>query len=113
MLRFSGLMVLAAVLTLQAVALELKAESTARHAQAVAEPRLHEGTVVSASAGQVSMRATDGKEQVFKINSMTRVTINGKPGKVEALEAGTPIRVMVDQANNVTAISTVDDRKHL
>jgi hypothetical protein len=75
------------------------------------EPMVVEGTVVSASAGQVSLRAADGKEHSFKPNEMTRITVNGKPGKLDDLKAGTMIRVMVDKQGKVISISTVDDRK--
>jgi hypothetical protein len=77
----------------------------------VKEPQSHEGMVVSASADQVSMKAADGKEHTFKINEMTRVTVNGKPGKLTDLKPGIQIRVMVDQAGKVASVSTVDDRK--
>jgi hypothetical protein len=43
---------------------------------------------------------------------MTKVTVHGKPGKLTDLKAGMPIRVMVDTVGKVTAVSTVDDRKH-
>jgi hypothetical protein len=75
------------------------------------EPQVHEGVVVTASADQVSLREANGKEHSFKTNEMTRVMINGKPGKLTDLKAGTPIRVMVDQVGKVTSVATVDDRK--
>lgn len=75
------------------------------------EPLVVEGVVVSASAGQVSLRAADGKEHSFKPNEMTRITVNGKPGKLADLKAGVMIRVMVDKQGKVISISTVDDRK--
>lgn len=75
------------------------------------DPMVVEGTVLSASAGQVSLRAADGKEHSFKPNEMTRIMVNGKPGKLEDLKAGVQIRVMVDKQGKVVSISTVDDRK--
>ena len=70
-----------------------------------------EGVVVSAGVGQISVRAADGKEHSFKTNEMTRITVNGKPGKLEDLKAGIQVRVMVDKQAKVVSISTVDDRK--
>ncbi len=75
------------------------------------DPQVVEGTVVSATVGQVSLRAADGKEHSFKPNEMTRITVNGKPGKLADLKAGVMIRVMVDKQGKVISISTVDDRK--
>lgn len=75
------------------------------------EPMVIEGAVVSASAGQLSLRAADGKEHSFKPNEMTRIMVNGKPGKLEDLKAGVQVRVMVDKMGKVVSISTVDDRK--
>jgi|GEM_PF-4599211 len=75
------------------------------------EPMVVEGVVLSASAGQLSLRAADGKEHSFKPNSMTRITVHGKPGKLEDLKAGLQVRVMVDKQAKVISIATVDDRK--
>lgn len=77
----------------------------------VVDPMVVEGTVVTASAGQVSLRAADGKEHSFKPNATTRIVVNGKPGKLTDLQAGLMIRVMVDKQGKVISISTVDDRK--
>jgi hypothetical protein len=75
------------------------------------EPQVLEGVVLTASADQISIRAADGKEHSFKANEMTRVTVNGKPGKLTDIKVGMQVRVMVDQAGKVTSVSTVDDRK--
>lgn len=75
------------------------------------DPMVIEGMVVSAGTGQISVRAADGKEHSFKTNEMTRITVNGKPGKLEDLKAGIQVRVMLDQQSKVVSISTVDDRK--
>ena len=83
------------------------------HVEQGTEPQLYEGPVVSAGAGQVSLRAADGKEHAFKTNSMTRITVNGKPGKLEDLKPGVQIRVMVDSKGMVASVSTVDDRKKI
>jgi hypothetical protein len=80
-------------------------------AQERADPQLHEGTVVSASGTQVSIKGADGKEKSFKTNEKTRITVNGKPGKLEDLKPGVMVRVMVDGKGMVTSVSTVDDRK--
>lgn len=77
------------------------------------DPQLHEGMVVSAGNGQVSLRGADGKEHAFKANALTRIMIHGKPGKLEDLKPGEMIRVMVDGKGMVTSISTVDDRKRI
>lgn len=90
---------------------EAKTGASSPPNQATADPQVHEGMVVSASTGQLSMRAADGKEHMFKTNDMTRITVNGKPGKLEDLKSGMAIRVMLDAMKQVTAISTVDDRK--
>ena len=76
-----------------------------------ADPQNIEGMVVSASAGQLSLRTADGKEHSFKSNEMTRIMVNGKPGKLADLKAGVAVRVMVDKQGKVISISTVDDRK--
>lgn len=89
-----------------APALDLSQEPNPR-----TDPQVHEGIVVSAGGTTVSLKKADGKEHSFKTNEMTRIMVNGKPGKLEDLKPGVLIRVMVDGKGMVTSVSTVDDRK--
>jgi hypothetical protein len=80
--------------------------------QAVAEEaNTHEGLVVSAGAGRLSMMGMDGKQQSFDIGDMVKVTVNGHMGKLEDLKTGARIRVTIDKAGHALNVATVDTTK--
>ena len=70
-----------------------------------------EGFVVSAGAGKLTLKDKQGKEKTHSIDAMVKVTVNGKPGKLEDLTAGMEIRVELDKDHKPVAVSTVDTKK--
>jgi hypothetical protein len=76
-----------------------------------AEPQMHKGTVLSASAGRLVMKDHMGKEQYFAVSDVTKVTVNGKPGKLEDLQETMPVQVTTDEKGKVLAVSTIDKEK--
>ena len=77
-----------------------------------AEPQMHKGTVISASAGRLVMKDTAGKEQNFAVSDVTKVTVNGRPGKLEDLQETMPVQVTTDEKGKVLAVSTMDKEKY-
>ena len=59
---------------------------------------------------QVS-KDTAGKEQSFNVDAMTRITVNGKPGKLEDLQETMPVQVATEGNGKVLTIATVDKEK--
>jgi hypothetical protein len=100
-----------------AVALGLVATGTAWAEPAtgaepvVAAPAAHEGTVVSVTANKLTMKDEAGKEHSHMVGADAKITVNGKPGKLEDLKTGVKIQVMTGEAGKVLAISTVDKVK--
>jgi len=76
-----------------------------------AEPQIHKGTVVSAANGQLVLKATSGKEQTHLVSRETKVTINGRVGRLEELKMSTKVRVTTDGGDKVVSIATIDDDK--
>ena len=76
-----------------------------------ADPQLHEGTVVSAGAGKVVIKDKAGKDQSFAVDAATRVTVNGKPGRIEDLKESTRVQVMIDDKGMVLSVATIDKEK--
>jgi hypothetical protein len=76
-----------------------------------ADPQMHEGTVVSAGAGKLTIKDKAGKDQSFVIDGGTRVMVNGKPGQLEDLKESTRVQVMIDDKGKVLAVSTIDKEK--
>jgi len=75
------------------------------------EPQFHKGTVVSASVNRLVMKDTTGREQNFTIDHVTKVTVNGQPGKLEDLQETMPVQVGTDEKGKVIVVSTIDKEK--
>jgi hypothetical protein len=75
-----------------------------------ADPVTHEGMVLSAGGGKLTMKDKGGKEMTHAVGSEAKITVNGKPGKLEDLKLGTPIRVTTD-GSMVLAVATIDELK--
>ena len=73
--------------------------------------RMHEGFVISSVAGRLLMTDTAGKEQGFTIDHSVKITVHGKPGKLEDLKPGFQINVFARGEDEVLAVSTVDVKK--
>ena len=76
-----------------------------------ADPTSHEGTVVTASAGKLVMADSAGKQHSHSVEKNAKITVHGKPGKLEDLQPSIKIRVMTDKDGKVLTVSTVDDQK--
>jgi len=76
-----------------------------------AEPQIHKGTVMSTSAGRLVMKDIAGKEQSFMIDPMTKITVHGKPGKLEDLQETMPVQVATEASGKVLSVSTIDTEK--
>jgi hypothetical protein len=75
------------------------------------EPQIHKGTVVSAGGGQLVMKDTAGKEHTHLVSKETKITINGRLGRLEELKPTTLIRVTTEGSDKVVSVATVDDDK--
>ncbi len=73
-----------------------------------ADPKMFEGTVVSAKAGTLEIMENSGKSHSFKVGNEAKITVNGKPGKLEDLQLSMKIRVIVDAMDQVASVSTID-----
>ena len=80
-------------------------------AMALAEPHVHRGNVVSASATKLVLKDGAGAEQSFTVEPGVSVTVHGKPGKLEDLQQTMPISVTTDEKGKVLAVATVDKHK--
>jgi hypothetical protein len=69
----------------------------------------HEGVVVKAADGQLTMSDKDGKEQhthVVAINA--KITRDGKEAKLEDLKAGDHIRVTAEKKGDKTMVTKIE-----
>jgi hypothetical protein len=75
------------------------------------DPQMHKGTVVSAGDGRLVMKDSAGKEQSYSVDTVTKITVNGKPGRLEDLQETMPVQVTTDEKGKVLAVSTMDKDK--
>jgi hypothetical protein len=75
------------------------------------DPQIKKGTVVSASGSSLVMKDTSGKEHTYSVDGVTKVTVNGKPGRLEDLQETMPVQVTTDEKGKVLAVSTMDKDK--
>jgi hypothetical protein len=75
------------------------------------DPQIKKGTVVSASNGSLVMKDTSGKEHTYSVDGVTKITVNGKPGRLEDLQETMPVQVTTDEKGKVLAVSTMDKDK--
>jgi hypothetical protein len=75
------------------------------------EPQIKKGTVVSASNNSLVIKDTGGKEHSYSVDAVTKITVNGKPGRLEDLQETMPIQVTTDEKGKVLAVSTMDKDK--
>ena len=72
---------------------------------AVADDKTHEGTVVSASAGKLTMTMTgDDKKHTHDVAQNAKISLDGKAAKLEDLKMGFHIKVTTDDKNVVKSV---------
>ena len=91
-------------------ALALVAAIVVSTAAGAADPVTHEGMVVSAGGGMLTMKDKGGKDSTHTVGSEVKITVNGKLGKLEDLKLGMPIRLTTDGAKVLT-VATIDELK--
>lgn len=81
---------------------------------ALAADKTHEGKVVQAGNGKLTMKDKDGnKEHTHTVPATATITCDGKECKLEDLKAGYTIKVTTkdDAQNTVTKIEAKKDQK--
>jgi len=59
---------------------------------------IHEGKVLAVSSDTITVRdVRDGDDDVFVVNSQTKITFNGKPAKLSEVSAGDQAKVTATQ----------------
>jgi hypothetical protein len=77
-------------------------------APALAADTAHEGTVVSAEAGKLTMtKKGDTKEHSHAITDKTTITLDGKPAKLTDLKKGQHVKVTIDDTMAVTKVEAM------
>src|SRR4029450_13237610 len=76
-----------------------------------ADPQTREGMVVSAGSSPLVISDMTGKEQTHNVGAEAKVTVHGKPARLEDLKLGMRVRVTMEGLGKVLAVTTVDDLK--
>lgn len=76
------------------------------------KPGTHEGKVVKAEAGKLTMTDKDGKnEHTHTIPAGAKVTCDGKECKVEDLKPGSTVKVTTEKKEDKVVVVSVEAKK--
>jgi hypothetical protein len=77
-----------------------------------ADPQVHEGKVVKAEPGKLTMIDKEGKNQfVHAIPADAKITFDGKACKIEDLKPGTAVKVTTEKKDNKDVVTSVEGSK--
>ena len=68
------------------------------------KPAIHEGHVVKVAAGKLTMAGKDKKEHTHDVARDARITLDGKPAKLEDLKPHSHVKVTMDDKHTITRI---------
>ncbi len=75
-------------------------------------PEIHEGKIVSVSGNQITSTCVDGDEHHHTLIKGAKVTCNGKPGKLDDLQVGMPVRVTICAEDDSKTSCVSAGKKH-
>lgn len=76
------------------------------------KPGTHEGKVVKAEAGKLTMTDNDGKkEHTHTVPADAKVTCDGKECKVEELKAGSTVKVTTEKKGDKVVVTKIEAKK--
>jgi Cu/Ag efflux protein CusF len=76
------------------------------------KPGTHEGKVVKAEPGKLTMTDKDGKAQhTHTVPADAKVTCDGKECKVEELKAGSEVKVTTEQKGDKVVVTKIEAKK--
>lgn len=64
----------------------------------------HQGTVVSAADGKLTMTDADGKEHSHKVATKAKISLDGKECKLEDLKKGMKVKVTTKKGDATVAL---------
>lgn len=77
-----------------------------------AKPGTHEGKVVKAEAGKLTMTDKDGKnEHTHAVPADAKVSCDGKECKVEDLKPGSTVKVTVEKKDDKAVVTKIEAKK--
>lgn len=72
----------------------------------------HEGKVVKAGGGKLTMTDKDGKnEHTHTIGADAKITMDGKDAKLEDLKAGSAVTVTTEKKGDKVVVTKVEGKK--
>ena len=76
------------------------------------KPGTHEGKIVKAEAGKLTMTDKDGKNpHTHAIPATAKITLDGKAAKLEDLKTGQAVKVTIEKEGEKLVVVSVDARK--
>lgn len=79
---------------------------------AAEEGESHEGKVVSAGGGKLTMTDKDGKnEHTHEVAADAKISLDGKESKLEDLQKGTSVKVSTAKKGDKTVVVKIEGKK--
>jgi Cu/Ag efflux protein CusF len=72
------------------------------------KPGTHEGKVVKAADGKLTMTDKANKEHTHAIGADVKITIEGKEAKLEDLKAGTTVKVTAEKKDDKVVVTKIE-----
>jgi len=73
------------------------------------EPGTHEGKVVKAEAGKLTMTGKDGKkEHTHAVPANAKISCDGKECKLEELKAGSTVKVTTEKKDDKLVVTKIE-----
>jgi len=76
------------------------------------QPKSHDGTVVKAIDGKLTMNLKgDKKDHTHIVSKTAKITVDGKAAKLEDLKEGMPVTVTLDDGTNTAIVIAARTKK--
>jgi len=72
------------------------------------KPGTHEGKVVKAEAGKLTMTDKDNKEHTHAIGADVKIMVGGKEAKLEDLKPGAKVKVTAEKKDDKVVVTKIE-----
>jgi Cu/Ag efflux protein CusF len=72
------------------------------------KPGTHEGKVVKAADGKLTMTDKDNKQHTHAVGADVKITVDGKEAKLEDLKAGSTVKVTAEKKDDKVVVTKIE-----
>ena len=75
---------------------------------ALAADQTHSGTIVSVNGAKLTMADANENEATFTVDETAKITLDGKPAKLQDLKKGQAVKVTTQKSNGETVAVKIE-----